>query len=50
MNAFGRAIAALGVGIIAVGRWFWVYLDQGVVPRTRLLAVTTRSNCTPASS
>ncbi|WGS23694.1 MULTISPECIES: hypothetical protein [unclassified Bradyrhizobium] len=28
MNAFGRAIAALGAGIIAVGHWFWVCEDH----------------------
>ncbi|WP_426438941.1 hypothetical protein [Bradyrhizobium genosp. P] len=25
MNAFGRAIAALGIGIAAVGHWFWIH-------------------------
>jgi hypothetical protein len=33
MNAFGRAIGALGVGIIAVGHWFWTY--HPYLPRAR---------------
>jgi hypothetical protein len=28
MNAFGRSIAALGAGIIAVGHWFWAWKDH----------------------
>ncbi|QPF88416.1 hypothetical protein IC762_34880 [Bradyrhizobium genosp. L] len=28
MNALGQAIAALGVGIIAVGHWFWTHMDR----------------------
>ncbi|MBP2430306.1 hypothetical protein ABIF38_001328 [Bradyrhizobium japonicum] len=39
MNAFGRAVAALGVGIVAVGHWFWVYQGQGAAPHARLLAM-----------
>ncbi|WP_429038295.1 hypothetical protein [Bradyrhizobium elkanii] len=39
MNAFGRAAAALGVGIVAVGHWFWVYQGQGATPHARLLAM-----------
>jgi hypothetical protein len=36
MNAFGRAIAALGVGIIAVGHWFWTFQHHGGALRPRL--------------
>ncbi|WP_456734233.1 hypothetical protein [Bradyrhizobium sp. USDA 3364] len=39
MNAAGRAIAALGVGIVAVGHWFWTYPGHGAVLRARLLAM-----------
>ncbi|AUC99466.1 MULTISPECIES: hypothetical protein [Bradyrhizobium] len=39
MNAAGRALAALGIGIVAVGHWFWVSGTHGIVPRVRLLAM-----------
>ncbi|WP_244549986.1 hypothetical protein [Bradyrhizobium erythrophlei] len=39
MNAAGRAIAALGVGIVAVGHWFWACPGHGAVLRARLLAM-----------
>ncbi|WP_224741950.1 hypothetical protein [Bradyrhizobium sp. 2S1] len=41
MNAAGRAIAALGIGIVAVGHWFWVYQNHGYMPRTHLLALNS---------
>ncbi|WP_246788651.1 hypothetical protein [Bradyrhizobium sp. CCBAU 53421] len=41
MNAGGRAIAALGVGIVAMGHWFWAYQSQGHTPRARLLAMNS---------
>ncbi|WP_245453057.1 hypothetical protein [Bradyrhizobium sp. C9] len=41
MNAAGRAIAALGVGIVAVGHWFWAYQGHGHTPRARLLAMNS---------
>ncbi len=41
MNAAGRAIAALGIGIVAVGHWLWVYQTHGIVPRVRLLAMNS---------
>ena len=41
MNAAGRAIAALGVGIVAVGHWFWVYQSHGHAPHARLLAMNS---------
>ncbi|WP_244070136.1 hypothetical protein [Bradyrhizobium sp. Ce-3] len=37
MNAAGRAIAALGLGIVAMGHWVWTYQGHGAVPRARLL-------------
>ncbi|MBR0794264.1 hypothetical protein JQ615_02560 [Bradyrhizobium jicamae] len=36
MNAFGRAIAALGVGIVAVGHWFWQHQHHPFLSRGRL--------------
>ncbi|MHC2331054.1 hypothetical protein ACVIW0_000343 [Bradyrhizobium sp. USDA 4454] len=39
MNAAGRAIAALGIGIVAVGHWFWTYQGHGAGPRDRLLGM-----------
>lgn len=39
MNAAGRAIAALGIGIVAVAHWLWVDLNHGHVPRASLLAM-----------
>lgn len=41
MNAAGRAIAALGVGIVAVGHWFWACQSHGHTPRARLLAMNS---------
>ncbi|WP_246667652.1 hypothetical protein [Bradyrhizobium macuxiense] len=41
MNAAGRAVAALGVGIVAVGHWFWAYQSHSHLPRARLLAVNS---------
>ncbi|WP_456763137.1 hypothetical protein [Bradyrhizobium sp. USDA 4011] len=41
MNAAGRAIAALGVGIVAVGHWFWAYPGHGALLRARLLAMNS---------
>ncbi|UGA48687.1 hypothetical protein HU230_0035590 [Bradyrhizobium quebecense] len=41
MNAASRAIAALGVGIVAVGHWFWVYQSHGHAPHSRLLAMNS---------
>jgi hypothetical protein len=32
MNAFGRAIAALGIGIAAVGHWFWIHQHHPTLP------------------
>ena len=39
MNSAGRAIAALGLGIVAVGHWFWTCQGQGAVLRARLLGL-----------
>ncbi|MCC8965425.1 hypothetical protein H8A95_24675 [Bradyrhizobium sp. Pear76] len=39
MNAAGRAVAALGLGVVAVGHWFWTYQGHGAVLRARLLAM-----------
>ncbi|MCC8979535.1 hypothetical protein [Bradyrhizobium acaciae] len=39
MNAAGRAVAALGLGVVAVGHWFWAYQGHGGVLRARLLAM-----------
>ena len=36
MNAFGRAIAALGVGIVAVGHWFWIHQHHPLLTRARM--------------
>ncbi|MGY3441954.1 hypothetical protein ACVW17_001955 [Bradyrhizobium sp. USDA 4473] len=39
MNAAGRAIAALGLGIVAVGHWFWTYQGHAAGLRARLLGM-----------
>jgi hypothetical protein len=39
MNAFGRAIAALAIGIAAVGHWFWIHQHHSSLPRTSLWAM-----------
>jgi|GEM_PF-1488102 len=36
INAFGRASAALGVGIVAVGHWFWAHQHHPFLPRARV--------------
>ncbi len=41
MNAGGRAIAALGVGIVGVGHWFWACQSHGHTARARLLAMNS---------
>lgn len=39
MNAFGQAIAALGVGVIAVGHWSWAHMNQLHPPRGQMWQV-----------
>ncbi|WP_245321926.1 hypothetical protein [Bradyrhizobium sp. LTSPM299] len=39
MNALSRAIAALGIGIAAVGHWFWIHQHHPTLPRASLWAM-----------
>jgi hypothetical protein len=36
INALGPAVAALGIGISAVGHWFWITQSHGPLFRGRL--------------
>ncbi|MBR0869670.1 hypothetical protein JQ633_04815 [Bradyrhizobium tropiciagri] len=33
MNTFGRAIGTLGVGVLALGHWLWIYESYPALTR-----------------